>query len=158
MVYIISRIIISYDWDFCDSAVYKYNSKTHKVVKIVPYFITGGFLGGTNKESACQCRRHKNTGLIPGLGRLPGGRNGNPLQYSYLENPMDRGAWWATVNGVAKTWTQLSTHACTINCTSFSTQYMGSFDFFKKHNNYISHKSLIKTQAQSSNMNCLKII
>ena len=42
------------------------------------------------------------TGLIPGLGRSPGGRHGNPLQYSCLENPMDRGAWWATVYAAAK--------------------------------------------------------
>ena len=41
---------------------------------------------------------------IPGLGRSPGGRNGNPLWYSCLENPIDRGAWWATVHGVAKSW------------------------------------------------------
>ena len=41
-------------------------------------------------------------GSIPGLGRSPGEGNGNPLQYSYLGNPMDRGAWWATVHGVAK--------------------------------------------------------
>ena len=41
-------------------------------------------------------------GLIPGLGRSPGEGNGNPFQYSCLENPMDRGAWWATVHGVAK--------------------------------------------------------
>ena len=47
---------------------------------------------------------------IPGWGRSPGGGNGNPLQYSCLENPMDRGAWWATVHGVAKSRTQLSTH------------------------------------------------
>ena len=47
-------------------------------------------------------------GSIPGLGRSPGERNGNPLQYSWLENPMDRGAWWATVPGVAKSRTQLS--------------------------------------------------
>ena len=44
-------------------------------------------------------------GLIPGSGRSPGGGNGNPLQYSCLENPMDRGAWWAIVHGVAKSWT-----------------------------------------------------
>ena len=44
----------------------------------------------------------RDTGLIPGLRRSPGGRHGNPLQYSYLENPMDRGAWWVTVPGVAK--------------------------------------------------------
>ena len=46
-------------------------------------------------------------GSIPGLGRFPAGRHGNPLQYSYLQNPVDRGAWWATVHGVAKSWTQL---------------------------------------------------
>ena len=46
-------------------------------------------------------------GLIPGSGRSPGGGHGNPLQYSCLENPMDRGAWWATVLGVAKGWTQV---------------------------------------------------
>ena len=45
------------------------------------------------------------TGSFPGLQRSPGGRNGNPLQYSCLENPMDRGAWWATVPGVTKNWT-----------------------------------------------------
>ena len=47
-------------------------------------------------------------GLIPGSGRSPGGGNGNPLQYSCLENPMERGAWRATVYGVAKSQTQLS--------------------------------------------------
>ena len=41
-------------------------------------------------------------GSIPGLGRFPGEGNGNPLQYSCLENPMNRGAWWAIVHGVAK--------------------------------------------------------
>ena len=45
---------------------------------------------------------------IPGLGRSPGEGNGNLLQYSCLDNPMDRGAWWATVHGVAKSWTRLS--------------------------------------------------
>ena len=46
----------------------------------------------------------------PGSGRSPGEGNGNPLQYSCLGNPMDRGAWQATAHGVAKSWTQLSTH------------------------------------------------
>ena len=46
----------------------------------------------------------RDTGLVPGLGRSPGGEHGNPLQYSCLENPMDRGAWWATVHRVAKSW------------------------------------------------------
>ena len=45
---------------------------------------------------------------IPGLGRSPGGGNGHPLQYSCLENPMDRGALWATVHGVTKSQTRLS--------------------------------------------------
>ena len=44
-------------------------------------------------------------GSIPGSGRCPGEGNGNPLQYSCLEKPIDRGAWWATVHGVAKSWT-----------------------------------------------------
>ena len=47
-------------------------------------------------------------GSIPRSGRSPGEGNGNPLQYSCLENPMDRGAWWATVHGVTKSWTRLS--------------------------------------------------
>ena len=50
----------------------------------------------------------RDMGSIPGLGNSPGGGNGNPLQYSCLENPMDRGAWWATVHGVAKSQTLLS--------------------------------------------------
>jgi len=49
----------------------------------------------------------KDMGLIPGSGRSPGGGNGNPLQYSCLENPMDRGAWLVMVYRVAKNWTQL---------------------------------------------------
>ena len=47
-------------------------------------------------------------GSTLGSGRSPGEGNGNPLQYSSLENPMDRGAWWATVHGVTKNWTQMS--------------------------------------------------
>ena len=56
-------------------------------------------------------------GLIPGLGRTPGEANGNPLQYSYPGNPTDRGDGWATVHGVAKSPTQLSTHMYV--CTNF---------------------------------------
>ena len=47
-------------------------------------------------------------GSVPGLGRSPGEGSGNPLQYSCLENSMDRGSWQATVHGVTKSWTQLS--------------------------------------------------
>ena len=56
----------------------------------------------SGKESACNI---EDPGLIPGWGRSPGEWIGNPLQYSFLENSMDRGAWWATVHGFAKRWT-----------------------------------------------------
>ena len=49
----------------------------------------------------------RDVGSIPGSGRSPGGEHGNPLQYSCLENPLDRGAWWATVHGVEKSQTKL---------------------------------------------------
>ena len=59
-----------------------------------------GFPGGSEvKASACNAG---DPGLILGLGRSPGEGNGNPLPYSYMENPMEGGAWWATVHGVAK--------------------------------------------------------
>ena len=62
-----------------------------------------GFPGASNsKESACNVG---DPSLIPGYGRSPGEGNGNPLQYSFLENSMDRGAWQATVHRVAKSWT-----------------------------------------------------
>ena len=50
----------------------------------------------------------RDAGLIPGLGRSSGEGNANPLQYSCLEKPMDRGAWQATLHGAARNWTQLS--------------------------------------------------
>ena len=59
-----------------------------------------GFPGGSDsKESACNV---KGLGSIPGLGRSPGEGNDNPLQYSFLGNPMDRGAWQATVHEIIK--------------------------------------------------------
>ena len=67
--------------------------------------------GSVGKESIClQCRRYRRRRFNPACeedsfsrwGRLPGGGQGNPLQYSCLENPMNRGAWWATVHGVTK--------------------------------------------------------
>ena len=58
-----------------------------------------------SKESTCNVG---DLSLIPGLGRSPEGGHGNPHQHSCLENPMDRGAWWAAVCGVAKSWTWLS--------------------------------------------------
>ena len=62
-----------------------------------------GFPGGSEvKASAWNAG---DPGSIPGLGRSPGEGNGNPLQYSCLEDPMDRGAWWDTVHTVTKIWT-----------------------------------------------------
>ena len=67
-----------------------------------------GSLGGpSDKEPACQCRRVRDAGSILGSGRSPGGGHGNPPQYSCLKNPMDRGAWRATIHWVAKNWTRL---------------------------------------------------
>ena len=66
-------------------------------------YLHKGFPGGSdNKEPACNAG---DPGSIPGSGRSPGEGNGYPLQYSCLENSMDREAWWATVYGVTKSWT-----------------------------------------------------
>ena len=70
--------------------------------------VNRAFSGDSNgKESACNVG---DPGSVPGSGRSPGERNGNPLQHSCLENSMDRGAWWATVHGVAKSQTWLSNY------------------------------------------------
>ena len=72
-------------------------------VCIHPSAVLWGFPEGTRgKQLACQCRRCKRCMFDPGLGRSPGKGNGNSFQYSCLGNPMDRGAWWATVRGVAE--------------------------------------------------------
>ena len=90
-----------------------------------------GFPGGSDsKESACNIG---DPGLIPGLGRPSGIGNGNPLQYSCLENSMDRGAWQATVHGVAKSWTQL-------NDFHFTSNLMQSKALIKKINKWLLNK------------------
>ena len=72
------------------------------------------FPGGLDgEESACNA---EDLGLIPGLEGSPGGGHGNPLQYSCLENPTDRGAWWAIVQGVTKRWTQLTLYFLLFFC------------------------------------------
>ena len=82
---------------------------------------------------------------IPGSGRSPGGGNGSPLQYSCLENSMDRGAWWATVPKVAKSRTQLSNWACVhtqlaeatnsyVSQTGFRLLIAEKRRHFKRHN------------------------
>ena len=70
-----------------------------------------GFLGGSvGKESTCSAGDTGDLGSVPDLGRSPGVGSGNPLQYSRLEDPTDRKAWWDIVRGVAKSQTQLSAH------------------------------------------------
>ena len=64
------------------------------------------FPGGSDGKASA--RYAGDPGSIPGLGRSPGEGNGNPLQYSCLENSMDGEAWWAAVHGVPKSWTRLS--------------------------------------------------
>ena len=70
------------------------------------FYVVSGLPGGSDsKESACSAG---DLTSISGSGTSPGEGNGYLLQYSYLENSMDREAWWATVHGVAKSWTPLS--------------------------------------------------
>ena len=76
-----------------------------KVMSLLFVFFQASPSGSDSKESACNAG---DPGLIHGWGRSPGEGNGNPLEYSCLKNFMDREAWWATVHGVAKSWTGLS--------------------------------------------------
>ena len=87
----------------------KYSKVNTRHYNISPLYVLGctsekwGFPGGSDgKESTCSAR---DLGSIPGSGRSLGGGNGNPYQYSCLENPIDRGPLWATAHGVAKSQT-----------------------------------------------------
>ena len=83
----------------------------------------GFFSGSDGKEFTCNVGDRRS---IPGLGRFPGGGNGNPLQYSCLENPLDRGPWWATVHGGAKSQTQLNRqHNLKQNSSVFLQRHFG---------------------------------
>ena len=87
------------------ACVYVYRSikKKHKL-RLLNEIMVPRWL---NIKNHLQYRRH-GFNSTPGSGRSPGGGHGNPLQYSCLKNPMDRGAWQATVHGVSKSWTRLS--------------------------------------------------
>ena len=86
----------------------------HHAVGLAPYKHAEGFPSGSAvKNPPAYVGDMRDVGWIPGSGRSPGRGHGYPLQYSCLGNPTDRGAWWATVHGVAKSWTRLkrlSTH------------------------------------------------
>ena len=72
------------------------------IARKVLYLDLGGSYGSAGKESACNAGDTEDMGSIPGLGRFPEEGNGNPLQYSCLESPMDRGAGQATVHGLQR--------------------------------------------------------
>ena len=86
------------------------NTDVIDVILVLPVleFHIGASQVLSGKESTCQAGDAGDLGSIPGLGRFPRVGNGNALQYSCLENPIDRGAWQATVHGIAKSQTQLS--------------------------------------------------
>ena len=89
----------------------------------------------SGKEFICSAGDTGEVSSIPGLGRSPGGGNGNLLQYSCLENPMDRGAWLTTVHRVAKKWTQLkrlSMHAWFCISPKISWKLFSPGDLFTK--------------------------
>ena len=98
---------LGWKWQFtltgvrCDFWYWKEGRGRYRIFKMcvcVYLFVYGGFPGGSEvKVSACNAG---DLGSIPGLGRSPGEGNGNPFQYSCLEKPMDRGAWWAIVHGI----------------------------------------------------------
>ena len=99
-------------YKYCRQILYHVSHKENpRILEWVAYPL--GFPGGSEvKASTCNAG---DLGSIPGSGRSPGEGNSNPLQYSCLENPMDRGACWATVHRVAKSRTRLSnfTHSLT---------------------------------------------
>ena len=78
----------------------------HKTASYMALDKLSGFPGDSDGEESAH--NAGDPGLIPGSGRSPGEGNGNPLQYSCLENSMDRGAWWAIVHGITKSQARLS--------------------------------------------------
>ena len=84
-----------------------------------------GFPGGASVKSLpASVGDIRDSGSIPWSGRSPGGGRGNQLQYSCLKNTMDKGAWWATVHGVAKSVKQLCTYACISELTWLETMVL----------------------------------
>ena len=115
-----------------------------------------GFPGGASgKELACNMGDAGDLGLIPGSGIFPGRWHGNPIQYSSLENPMDRGTWWALVHRVAKVGHDRSDRAHTHTQASFSMKiFCFSAQFVE--NNFLSPLSCVSTSVENDKV-CQKI-
>ena len=103
--YVYSRFL----WDF--KVIFQFSLRNGSVYapwipKSTDVHVSWDFPGGaSDKEPTCQRGYIRDTGLIPGLWKSPEGEHGNPLQYPCLENPMDRGAWWALIHRIPKSWT-----------------------------------------------------
>ena len=105
------------------------------------------FNGSISKESACKAG---DPGSIPGSGKSPGEGNGNPLQCSFLENPRDRGAWWATVCGVAQSRTRLKRlSSSSSRCVDMLLEISFSFFSILLRNCGYSHLILLLLYIQS---------
>ena len=101
----------------------------YSIIVSVCMYVDTGFPGGSVVKNPPA--KAGDMGLIPGLGRFPGEENGNPLQYSCLENPLDRGVWKAIVHEVSKSWTWLNdqTHTHMYICTGVCLYLTSFFKF-----------------------------
>ena len=97
----------------------------------------------------------RDVGSIPGSERSPGGGHGNPLQYSCLENPMDRGAWRATVHRVTKNLTQWSNLACT-GTISYCPAHTGATE--RRAHHILKQAECLATGSQESNLNLAGVL
>ena len=87
--------------------------------------------GSAGKGPACNSGDRGDMGSVSGWGRSPGGGNGNPFQYSCLENPLDIGAWWAPVHGVTESWTRLSVHARVVGLVSWEMEALNETEGYR---------------------------
>ena len=139
----VSFHITFFSWYMSRSGIARsYGSSIYNFLKEPPY-CSPGFSGGTSdKESACQCRRHKRHRLGHWVGKILWRGNGTPLQYSCQENSTGRRAWWAAVHEAAESWTRLSDWVRTGTHILFSvaatliyipTNSVGRFPFLQRH-------------------------
>ena len=94
------QLTLEHEFELTGSFICRFFPNKYIQYHGLPWWLSG-------KESACKAGATGDVGLIPGSRRSPGGGHGKPLQYSCLENPMDRRVWWTTVHRVEKSWTRL---------------------------------------------------